>query len=128
MADGPALPSLADIDAVLAFLPHLERPAPRWSPLRGDAPEVQNFQLALHRHHFLIPFDTFAWRAEAERYRDDPDALARASLLDLCKLLTFHCRAARFVNGHFAAMVESGHITAVLRRLRALRDAAGGPA
>ena len=43
----------------------------------------------------MIPFDWSAWRREADRYHEDPAALARAPLLDVCKLLTLHVRADR---------------------------------
>ena len=46
-------------------------------------------------------------------------ALASADLLTLRKLLTTHIRADRFTEGH----LESGHITAILRQLKQIRDA-----
>ncbi|PCC73709.1 DUF6508 domain-containing protein [Nannocystis exedens] len=65
-----------------------------------------------------MPFDGQAWRDEAERYERDPEALARAPLLDVCKLITLHLRTDRFVGGHFASAVASGQIVGLLRRLR----------
>ncbi|MDC0672343.1 DUF6508 domain-containing protein [Nannocystis radixulma] len=130
-ADGPKLPSGADIDAVLAFLPLLERPdfqASRWTrqgswiPRLVDAPEVQQLQQALARHGFVVAFDWPSWRAEAEHYQSDPATLAGASLADVCRLLTVHLRSDRFVAGQFASAVASGQIAAILRRLRAIRD------
>jgi hypothetical protein len=38
------------------------------------------------------------------------------------KLLTTHIRADRFIEGHLAGVLENGHIVAVLRRLRTIRD------
>lgn len=124
--EGPALPSPADIDAIVAFLPILERPEVRLRSFYAT-PEIRRLQQALYDHRFIIPCDGPAWHTEAERYRGDPDALARAPLIDLCKLLTTHLRADRFIGGHFAAMVQSGHIAAILRRLAALRDPPSGP-
>ncbi|MBZ5710177.1 DUF6508 domain-containing protein [Nannocystis pusilla] len=130
-ADGPTLPSRADIDAVLAFLPLLERPdfeATRWTrqgswlPRLVDAPEVRQLQQALARHGFVVAFDWQSWHAEAEHYQRDPAALAGASLADVCRLLTLHLRSDRFIHGQFAAAVASGQIAALLRRLRAIRD------
>lgn len=112
-------------------MPALERPdfqASRWTregswlPRLVDAPEVRQLQLVLARPGFVVAFDLPAWRAEAERYRDDPEALARAPLVDVCRLITMHLRTDRFVGGHFASAVASGQIAALLRRLRALRD------
>jgi hypothetical protein len=50
-----------------------------------------------------------------------PGALETANLLTLRKLLTVHVRKDRFVEGHLARMLECGHITAILRRLREVR-------
>jgi hypothetical protein len=134
-ADGPRSPSAADIDAVLGFLPVLERAdfqASRWTregswiPRLVDAPEVRQLQQVLAERGFVVPFDWQSWRAEAEHYQSDPEALARAPLVDVCKLLTVHLRTDRFVGGHFASAVASGQIAALLRRLRAIRDE--GPA
>jgi hypothetical protein len=121
--DGP-LPSTADIDAVLAHLPALERPgtAGDWRSSWYGGPEVRQLQLALSRHGFVIAFDGSSWQPQAELYQRDPAALAHASLADLCKLLTVHVRTDRFVAGHFASAVQSGQIAAILRRLKVLRD------
>jgi Family of unknown function (DUF6508) len=56
----------------------------------------------------------------------DPALLAQADLLTLRKLLTAHVRQDRFIEGHLAQMLENGHISAILRRLRELRDARAG--
>lgn len=121
------LPSLADIDAVLALLPAIERPGAGWHPpWYGSRVEVARLQEALVRHGFMVPFDTSAWEREAERYRRDLAALADAPLADIIKLVTMHLRADRFVGGHFAAVVASGEMAAILRRLAALRDELAG--
>lgn len=130
-AGGPPAPSAADIDAALAFLPVLERAdfqASRWTregswvPRLVDAPEVRQLQQVLARPGFVVAFDPPAWRAEAEHYQRDPEALARAPLVDVCRLITMHLRTDRFVGGHFASVVASGQVAALLRRLRAIRD------
>lgn len=119
-----SLPSVADIDAVLAHLPALERPgaARDWQSAWYGGPGVARLQEALARHRFVVGFDWSAWKNQAEHYRREPAALDRAPLADLCKLLTIHLRTDRFNAGHFAAAVESGEITAILRRLKVLRD------
>ena len=121
--DGP-LPSPADIDAVLAHLPALERPATAsdWRSSWYGSPELRRLQESLARHGFVIAFDMSSWQPQAELYQRDPSALARASLADLCKLLTLHLRTDRFVAGHFASAVQSGQIAAILQRLKTLRD------
>lgn len=84
-------------------------------------PDVEAFIVAVHRASLL--FDWTSWSDEARRYQAHPDALARADLLTLCKLLTTHVRADRFNEGHLATVLESGHITAILRRLKEIREA-----
>ena len=69
----------------------------------------------------IIPFDWRSWSEEAERYQMDPEALQAADLLTLRKLLTAHVRAERFAEGHLASVFESGHIAAILRRLKQIR-------
>ena len=49
-------------------------------------------------------------------------SLETADLTTLRKLLTTHVRADRFSEGHLAGVLQSGHIVAVLRRLRKIRD------
>lgn len=49
--------------------------------------------------------------------------MKKATLKTCIKLLTLHARKERFVDGHFASMVQSGHITAILYRLSNLRRA-----
>lgn len=119
-----SLPSPADIDAVLALLPDLERPefSSARRPWFGGDPEVRRIHETLYRHGFILGFDWPSWRAEAERYQREPDALARAPLVDLCKLLTSHVRLDRFVGGHFESVVQSGQLAAILRRLQAIRE------
>ena len=58
---------------------------------------------------------------------DDPAALAAADFDTVRRLLTLHVRADRFNAGHLGAVARSGHLAAVLRRLRALRDAGALP-
>jgi hypothetical protein len=40
----------------------------------------------------------------------------------LCRLYTLHVRKDRFCEGHFAAMLANGHIAALTRRLKAIRE------
>jgi len=84
--------------------------------------EVDGFIRTLNEQNVLVPFDWPSWQEEAQRYRSDPEALAGANLLTLRRLLTTHVRADRFVEGHLASVLESGHITAILCRLREIRE------
>ncbi|HMQ29469.1 MAG TPA: DUF6508 domain-containing protein [Chloroflexaceae bacterium] len=130
--DAPDL-SLTQLDAILAFLPIFERQGysfGEWHAPEGvfpywDAsPEASAFVATLYREQFITPFDWVSWMPEVQRYVEGWDtALATADLASLRKLMTAHMRADRFSEGTLAAQFESGHITAVLRRLKQIRDA-----
>ena len=131
---GDEQPTVDDLEAVAALLPGILRVEGSAAEVRGGdrlpdgsismpyvdyAPEVSRLLDALYERNVVLPFDWSAWLEEAERYLD-PAAVAAASLLDVRRLLTLHVRQERFCDGHFAEMVESGHIAAVLRRLGVL--------
>ena len=67
-------------------------------------------------------FDWGSWHKEAKRFVEDPKALSEADELTLRRLLTTHARAERFSEGHFVEMLQSGHITTILRRAKELRE------
>jgi hypothetical protein len=52
----------------------------------------------------------------------DEALIRRASLAEVKTMLTYCVRGERFGDGHWAAMLESGKVVALLKRLRALRD------
>lgn len=124
--------SLAQLDALLAFLPIFERSGysfGEWQVKRGvfpffaESPEVTAFVQALHQEQFITPFDWVSWAEEARRYTEGGDAaLATADLETLRKLLTTYVRADRFSTGTLASLFQNGQITAVLRRLKQIRD------
>jgi hypothetical protein len=85
-------------------------------------PEVNDFVRTLYAQGILYVCDWKRWGEEAERYQSHPDLLKAADLLTLRKLLTLHVRADRFVEGHLASVLESGHITAILWRMKHFFD------
>lgn len=122
---------LPQLDAVLKFLPIFERPEyvfGEWHSPAGQFPyysmsrEVLDFIQTLSAQEIIFPFDWPSWQEEAAQYVSEPDAVERADLLTLRKLLTLHVRQDRFVEGHLAHMLETGHITALLRRLKRIRE------
>jgi hypothetical protein len=130
-SDVPAIEP-KQLDAVLRFLPKFEQPEVvfgEWRSPEGQVPyysmtgEAMDFFRAIQP--ILFPFDWPSWQEEAERYVVDPQALATADLLTLRKLLTTHVRKDRFVEGHLGGMLESSHITAILRRLKEIREQMG---
>jgi hypothetical protein len=126
-----ATPTLRNMDSVLTFLPYFESEGSHFYDLETDrlttdpyiySPQVLQFVETLYREGFIVPFDWSAWQDEAARYVTDPSLLDSADLPTLQKLLTTHVRADRFSSGHLAQMIECGHILAVLRRLKTIRD------
>jgi hypothetical protein len=122
---------LQQINAILKYLPIFEKQDDQfgqWVEQEGQfpyfsfSPEVDEFISMLYKQNMIIAFDWTSWSEEAERYQTDPAALEAADLLTLRKLLTAHVRADRFVEGHLASVFESGHMIAVLRRLKQIHD------
>ena len=123
--------SIQQIDAILEYLPVFEREdfqPGQWMYREGQFPHFASstaemgFIQALYQQSIIFPFDWRSWSDEAKRYQSDPDALETSDLLTLRKLLTTHVRADRFVEGHLAGLFQGGYVTAILRRLKRIRD------
>ena len=67
-------------------------------------------------------FDWPAWQGEAIRLFNDRDALAKADLVTIQKLMFLHWRKERFCEGHLEAARSCGHLAAVARRLAELAE------
>ena len=80
----------------------------------------EQFIQMLDRNGFIIDFDWISWKHRAQFYMDHPEALAKARLTTLVKLLTIHARADRFNDGHWAVVFKSGHIGSILRRMEVI--------
>jgi len=125
-------PSPVQIDALLAFLSTFERPdfvpstvesLPGVGPHQVYAEELRQYYRAVFENGFVIEFDWRAWQEEAIRHCEQPELLRGADLQLLRRLITFHVRADRFNDGHLPSLIESGYMTALLRRLKELRQA-----
>ena len=125
------------IDAILRFLPIFEGEGYKfgeWVARAGQFPcysysdEVQEFVKTLYEHDMIVPLDWAHWHKRAQQYQKDRTSVESADLATIRRLLTAHVRADRFTEGHLAAVLKSGHITAMLRRLKEIRDEMTGPA
>ena len=58
----------------------------------------------------------------AVEYVDLQEKIDSADVVTLKKLFTTHVRKDRFCEGHLATMFENGHIVALLRRLKEIRE------
>lgn len=63
-----------------------------------------------------------AWQGEASKYVNDPAMIELADVETIRKLLTTHARSDRFCESHLGVMYEMGRLTALLRRLKAIRE------
>jgi hypothetical protein len=107
----------------------------RWEPARTDADGVMQLGWYEFSHSaeslladvraggWIQPFDWPAWVATAEGSRlSQPDGVASASVQELGQLLTAIVRSDRFSEGSIAGAYESGLLTAILRRAKALSE------
>ena len=66
--------------------------------------------------------DWVQWQDVAVEYVDLQEKIDSADVVTLKKLFTTHVRKDRFCEGHLATMFENGHIVALLRRLKEIRE------
>ena len=84
---------------------------------------VVEFEQILYANDWVTPkFDWGEWQDVAEEYVDSPEKIKSADVVTVQKLLTTHVRKDRFCDGHLASMFENGHIVALLRRLKEIRE------
>ena len=128
-------PTTKQIDAILPFLDQftaddfsvgtLHSPPHRFSWFEFSKPVMQ-FEQALYDNGWIrASFDWTQWQETAREYVLSPEKIDSADAKTIQKLFTTHIRKERFCQGHLAAMFENGHIVALLRRLRDLRDREG---
>jgi len=123
-----------DIEVILSYLPSFERDGYDFGEMREEegmfpyadySGEVMEFYRDLYLHHFIVDFDWPSWQHVAVEYYQNPDLIKNADLMTLRRLFTTHIRKDRFCEGHLLAVLERGHITAMLRRLAAIYKAMG---
>lgn len=128
--------SIEQIEAVAKFLPIFENINPedfsRSVRLPGQEdvayrvgqvefhPAVYRFIQACYENGFVQPYDWSAWAKQVRRYMANSAHADTATLTTCIRLLTGHIRYERFCDGHLHSMFESGHLTAILRRLNVL--------
>jgi hypothetical protein len=125
------MPTTKQIDAVLPFLDRFTADGfsvGTWNSPPGQIPyfdtsqSVTEFQHALNENGWVTPsFDWPEWQKIAQEYVENPANVGSADAETIQKLFTTHVRKERFCEGHLAAMLENGHIVALLRRLSKIR-------
>ena len=129
--------TVESIDKLLKFLPIFEQEGYEFSNWNFPEPsedgvnyfphcdyskEVDRFVKVLYEEGFIISFDWTKWQDEAQKYCLEPEKWKTADLATIQKLLTTHVRKDRFCEGHLAAMLKDGHIVAILKRLKEIRE------
>jgi hypothetical protein len=128
------LPTKAEIDELLAFLPQLYaqgfRPVKRW--MGGDRDTNGSIVMPYPEYDEVV--DKFfkvaskeCWLdfeynpEEAYRMLKDEEAIKAADLAKIKTMLTFCVRGERFSDGHWEAMIEGGYVRRLLVRLGQIR-------
>jgi hypothetical protein len=134
MLQTSSLPTPEQIQRVLPFINDLEvqqewRDAGRSSLFTTAEPEiVSQLRDELHNQGLVLSdFDWGNWR-DGARIAHDLRAIASADLPLLCRMITAHVRADRFVGGHFLQVCRNGVMWAILRRIEQLVKDTPGPA
>ena len=122
------------IDELLRFLPHFDVPGrafvESWEGEKTDSgamampypvyPEdvEQFYQLAGQPCWSDYDYEP----REAARMLEDDAFIRRATLAEVLTMLTYCIGGERFSDGHWGAMLASGKVVALLKRLRVLRE------
>ena len=129
------LPTTQEIDELIAFLPRLYRdgfaPVKQW---RGGEREDGVISLPWPEYDEIVQSffhvasrpawsDTAYRPEEAGAMLADEAAVKTADLAQIRTMLTYCARGERFSDGHWAAMIEDGHIRRLLQRLEEIRSA-----
>jgi len=133
---GNATITVERMDELLRFLPLFEVPGREYILAWGGGektPDGRAFQVPYPIYCAdVLEFYTLAGQAHWADYQYNPrqayvmlsddEFISTASLDEVKTMLTYCVRGERFGDGHWAQMLESGRIVALLRRLAALRD------
>ena len=132
------LPILKEIEELVAFLPQLYAkgftPIKRWMggtrEKDGAFTEPSPDYNELVEHFFRLA-STECWSdydyhpEEAGRMLENHDLVKSASFSQIKTMMTYCVRGERFCSGHWAAMIEQGHIRRLLERLLELQSVDG---
>jgi len=129
------LPVYQEIQELVAFLPRLYaagfEPVIKWNG--GDKGTDGSYQLPWPDYNpvveqFYRQVASECWLdyryrpEEAARMLQDQEFIKSATLSQIKTMLTFCLRGERFSDGHWADMIQQGHIRRILERLSHLGD------
>lgn len=128
------MPTNADINILLAYLPQFDKPDRQFAQWRGGEKTAEG--------HLTLPYPVYdkdveeffeaasqpcwsdtAYRSEAaQKMLDNQQALDKANIEDIRTMLTYCVRGERFCEGHRDALLKAGKIVALLRRLQQIQS------
>jgi hypothetical protein len=132
--------STEQIHALVKFLPILEsiKPEDLERAVKSQEPATDSLEIGRYEYHPAVyefmqacyengfiqrTFNWPSWAKAATPYLNDAAFIDRARLTTCIKLIMASVRYQRFCDGHLGEVIKSGHITAILRRLKQLADA-----
>ena len=131
----PATMTTEKMDELLRFLPVFENPDREYVKDWGGGEMTSDGAITVPYPIYcddVLEFFTLAGQAhwadygykprEAHAMLNDDDVISSASLDQIKTMLTYCVRGERFADGHWAHMLESGRVAALLRRLAELRE------
>lgn len=127
------------VDALLHFLPRFDVPARDFVQEWRGGEETETGAITMPYpvyHPDVAEFYHLAGQPcwsdydynprQAFEMLEDDEFISQASIQDIKTMLTYCVRGERFSDGHWAAMLESGRVVAILKRLEALRRSMTG--
>lgn len=121
------LPTLTDIDALLAFMPGFRERERRFVRTEPSAANSWSYRYDPDVYAFFGVASAECWMdhdydpERATMLLKDPRAIAGADLLTLRTLMTACVRGEKFCDGWWASILQDGTLLAVLERLEAIR-------
>ena len=130
------IPSQANIEKLLIYLPLFERPGrsfvKNW--IGGEKTAAGEFTIPYPDYEedvkaFFKEASQAVWTdakyasATASKMLEDAQAVGNATIEEARTMLTYCVRGERFCAGHWASVLEAGHIVALLRRLQQIKEA-----
>ena len=129
------IPTETEFDELLAFLPALSRkgfkPVRDWGELKKNdsgavvMPGPMYDQVVLDLIGVLSQevWNDYGYEPRnAWEMLQDPEKVAQAAFEEVKSMLTYFVRGERFSDGHWANMIETGHLQRLLERVAELRD------
>ena len=132
--EGEDAPTLKErLDTLASFLPELESPGFEFGTMRDrsdgtrsyhPSPSASRFTQVCSNLEWVTPFDWFDWKdsPEADRFWENPSAVAEATSEQLGQLLAVLIRLDRIAEGTMITASDSGLLVSILQRAAVLSE------